>query len=86
MRSLAHLSRALAAASLLLPSLLWAARPDPEVLNAIRDQGFNHSQVMQTLQHLTDRIGPRLTNSPQITAPGCTTPTWTPSTTPCPRT
>lgn len=66
MRSLAHLSRALAAASLLLPSLLWAAKPDPEVLNAIRDQGFNHSQVMQTLQHLTDRIGPRLTNSPQM--------------------
>ncbi len=66
MRSLAQLSRALAAASLLLPSLLWAAKPDPEVLNAIRDQGFNHSQVMQTLQHLTDRIGPRLTNSPQM--------------------
>lgn len=60
------LHRTLAVAGLLLPTLLWAAKPDPEVLNAIRDQGFNHSQVMQTLQHLTDRIGPRLTNSPQM--------------------
>ena len=60
------LPRLLAIAGLLLPGLLWAAKPDPELLNAIRDQGFNHSQVMQTLQHLTDRIGPRLTNSPQM--------------------
>jgi hypothetical protein len=42
------------------------AKPDPEVINAIRDQGFNHSQVMTTLQHLTDKIGPRLTNSPRM--------------------
>ncbi|XHS78546.1 M20/M25/M40 family metallo-hydrolase [Burkholderiaceae bacterium UC74_6] len=48
------------------PAAVLAARPDPEVLNAIRDQGFNHSQVMQTLQHLSDNIGPRLTNSPQM--------------------
>ena len=55
-----------ALAALLLPSLLLAAKPDPEVINIIRDQGFNHSQVMQTLQHLTDGIGPRLTNSPAM--------------------
>jgi hypothetical protein len=66
MRKPQTLHRALAVASLLLPSLLWAAKPQPEVINAIRDQGFNHSQVMQTLQHLTDQIGPRLTNSPQM--------------------
>ncbi len=66
MRKLKTLHRAAAAATLLLPALLWAAKPQPEVLNAIRDQGFNHSQVMQTLQHLTDKIGPRLTNSPQM--------------------
>ena len=53
-------------AALLAPTLALAAKPDPEVLNAIRDQGFNHSQVMQTLQHLTDKIGPRLTNSPTM--------------------
>ena len=55
----------LALASLLFAPLLQA-KPDPEVLNAIRDQGFNHSQVMPTLQHLTDKIGPRLTNSPTM--------------------
>ena len=49
-----------------LPSVCVAAKPDLEVVNAIRDQGFNHSQVMQTLQHLTDKIGPRLTNSPRM--------------------
>ena len=31
-------------ASLMVPPLLQA-KPDPEVLNAIRDQGFNHAQV-----------------------------------------
>jgi len=57
-------SRTFALLPLLLPASLLAAKPDPEVINAIRDQGFNHSQVMPVLQHLTDRIGPRLTNSP----------------------
>ena len=66
MRKLTKLHLILAMAGLLLPSVLWAAKPEPELLNAIRDQGFNHSQVMQTLQHLTDQIGPRLTNSPQM--------------------
>ena len=50
----------------LLLAPLARAKGDPEVINSIRDQGFNHSQVMQTLQHLTDKIGPRLTNSPQM--------------------
>ncbi len=57
--------RLLALSALLVPPLLQA-KPEPEVLNAIRDQGLNHSQVMPTLQHLTDGIGPRLTNSPQM--------------------
>jgi hypothetical protein len=52
--------------SCLLLAPLARAKADPEVINNIRDQGFNHSQVVQTLQHLTDRIGPRLTNSPQM--------------------
>lgn len=58
-------SRAVAIACLVLPSLV-CAKPDPEVINAIRDEGFNHSQVMQNFQHLTDKIGPRLTNSPKM--------------------
>src|SRR6516165_12562743 len=32
----------------------------------IRDEGMNHSQVMQTLSYLTDVIGPRLTASPNL--------------------
>jgi hypothetical protein len=34
----------------------------------IMDEGLAHSQVMTTAQHLTDVIGPRLTNSPQMRA------------------
>jgi carboxypeptidase Q len=32
----------------------------------IRDEGLNHSQVMQTLSYLSDVIGPRLTGSPNL--------------------
>ena len=63
------LTHALLIGALLAPPLS-NAKPEPELLNAIRDQGFNHSQVMQTLQHLTDHIGPRLTNSPQMREAG----------------
>ncbi len=66
MKKLCHF---LAAGCLLVPSLL-CAKPDPELINSIRDQGFNHSQVMQTFQHLTDRIGPRLSNSPSMREAG----------------
>lgn len=40
------------------------SQPAPAVVNRIIDQGTNHSQVMQTAQHMDDAIGPRLTNSP----------------------
>jgi carboxypeptidase Q len=42
-----------------------SAQPVPEISRVI-DQGLNHSQVMQTAEYLTDRIGGRLTNSPQM--------------------
>src|SRR5437867_8104495 len=32
----------------------------------IRDEGLNHSEVMQTLSYLSDVIGPRLTGSPNL--------------------
>ncbi len=49
-------------------SSVWADdAPDLEVISKIRDEGFNHSQVMNTLRHLTDQIGPRLTGSPAMT-------------------
>jgi hypothetical protein len=38
---------------------------DLDMVNRIRDEGLNRSKVMETAAHLTDRIGPRLTNSPQ---------------------
>jgi len=36
------------------------------VIDKIRDEGLNRSQVMQTLSYLTDVIGGRLTNSPNM--------------------
>ena len=35
-------------------------------IDKIRDEGMNHSQVMQTLSYMTDVIGPRLTGSPNM--------------------
>jgi len=37
---------------------------DLDVVARIRAEGFKNSQVMDTIWHLTDRYGPRLTNSP----------------------
>jgi carboxypeptidase Q len=37
-----------------------------EAIVQIREEGLNHSQVMQTLSYLTDVIGPRLTGSPEL--------------------
>lgn len=39
---------------------------DLSVMTRIRDEGFRRSQVMDTLFHLTDVIGPRLTGSPEL--------------------
>ena len=42
-----------------------APAPDPnDPIQRIKDEGMNHSQVMQTLSYLSDVIGPRLTASP----------------------
>ena len=38
---------------------------DWAILGRIRDEGFRHSQVMETAGQLTDVLGPRLTGSPQ---------------------
>lgn len=37
-----------------------------EVIDKIRDEGMNRSQIMNTLSYLTDVIGGRLTNSPNM--------------------
>ena len=39
---------------------------DLDVISKIRDEGFNRSEVMDILAHLSDRIGPRLTGSPAM--------------------
>ena len=44
---------------------LWAQEPvDYRMIEKIRDEGFNRSQVMDIVWHLTDVYGPRLANSP----------------------
>src|SRR5713226_6636888 len=39
---------------------------DLTAIYQIKDEGFNHSQVMEIMSYLTDVYGPRLTNSPNI--------------------
>lgn len=47
--------------------LAHAAEPvDLDMVGKIRQEAFHNSQVMDTLTHLTEVIGPRLTNSPQM--------------------
>src|SRR5829696_9212640 len=41
-------------------------QPTPDVIERIKDEGLNRSEVMRTLEYLTDVIGPRLTGSPSL--------------------
>ncbi|HTR03737.1 MAG TPA: M20/M25/M40 family metallo-hydrolase [Thermoanaerobaculia bacterium] len=41
-------------------------RVDLDMVTKIREEGFRHSKVMETASELMDRIGPRLTGSPQV--------------------
>jgi hypothetical protein len=41
---------------------------DWEMVTRIREEGFSRSRVLDTLRHLTDEIGPRLTGSPGLAA------------------
>jgi carboxypeptidase Q len=57
------------AAHLVLAPALRASAQEPVDLaemTRIRDEGFNNSKVMDTLEYLTDVIGPRLTGSPAL--------------------
>lgn len=64
MPSFARLALPLAVA-LTAPSAIAAPAADP-IVARIMDEGLNRSQVMQTAAHLTDTIGGRMTNSPQM--------------------
>ncbi len=53
----------------LIPASTWAASSesvDLDVIGQIRSEGYHNSQVMEILGELTDRIGPRVTGSPQM--------------------
>ena len=65
---LAALLSATAIALTAVPFAAPAAARDVDrvAVNGIIDQGLNHSEVMQTAAYLTDRIGGRMTNSPQM--------------------
>lgn len=55
--------------SLIACALLAAdvcAQTDPATLNRILDEALNRSELPQTAAYLSDRIGARLTNSPQM--------------------
>jgi hypothetical protein len=40
------------------------AAPDLAMVARITDEAMNHGEVVDTVAYLTDRIGPRMTNSP----------------------
>ena len=39
---------------------------DLETVTRIRDEGFTNSKVMETVEYITDVIGPRITGSPEM--------------------
>lgn len=59
---------AFAILSLVVTPRLVAETVDHYMINKIRDEGFNHSEVLQTFRVLTDEIGPRLPASPGMRA------------------
>lgn len=48
------------------PASVLAPDPHAEAVARIREEGLTRSQVMDTLDYLTNVIGPRLTSSPQL--------------------
>src|ERR1700744_2675586 len=54
------------AACVVATSPAMAAGVDAETINKIADQGFNHGEVGETLEYLSDQIGGRMTNSPAM--------------------
>lgn len=60
------LAASAAVSALVLSSAALAAPVDPQTLNRIADAGFNHGEVVETIEHLTDQIGGRMTNSPAM--------------------
>ena len=59
------LALALALAGFAVAPVVGQEKLDWATLGRIRDEGFRHTQVMETAGQLTDVLGPRLTGSPQ---------------------
>src|SRR5277367_4051018 len=53
-------------ALLAVSALVAQDRSDLNIVNQIKAEAFEHSQVMDTLGYLTDIYGPRLTASPEF--------------------
>lgn len=67
--TLSRRSVAVTLAIILFASPLIAAsnnEVDLQMVTRIRQEGFRNSKVMETMSELTDRIGPRLTGSPNL--------------------
>ena len=61
------MKRLMLSAALLVAGMAPAQeKVDLDMTSKIRQEAFQRSQVMATLNHLTDVIGPRLTNSPAM--------------------
>ena len=68
-RSLVRLV-AVVATILVAAPLSHAQRPDPDVLQAIREEGFRRSEALEIVSWLSDVYGPRVTGTPAIEAAG----------------
>jgi Zn-dependent M28 family amino/carboxypeptidase len=49
-----------------VPAAFTQERPDYSLIYQIKQEAFEHSQVMDVMRSLTDRYGPRLTASPEF--------------------
>ena len=62
-----NMTAALILFALLSPNLCAAQTPQPsptpDAVERIKDEGVNRSRLMETIEHITDVIGPRLTGS-----------------------
>src|SRR5579862_6658344 len=54
------------AAGVATPGVNRAASAERSVVNEIADLGFNHSEIPETAEYLSDQIGGRMTNSPAM--------------------
>ena len=57
---------ALAVCGLISGAVVAAQGPDPETVDAIKDEGLHRSQAVELAGWLSDVYGPRLTGSPNL--------------------